>query len=245
MKPSGNSVNAWGTPPVLLAVAAMMLWQGVCAGSNVWQTSFDTPKPGALPKGWKLTGTSRGVPVASFTVVTNAAGSNILHMSAVKASAGIMCELKKMNLKKAPIMRWRWRALELPTGADGRAEGKGDQPIHIYVISGSLMAQRCVSYTWETETPRAATQSFSLFMGVFEDTWWCIRNKEDGTNVWFTEERDVAADFRKCYGFVPESVAVMIFCKADQTKTQSAAELEWLAFATEASATNAPPATGK
>ena len=224
----------------MLAAAAIVLAQGACAESNAWQTSFAPTKPGELPKGWKSSGTSRGVPVPSFTVVTNAAGSNILHMEASKASGGLMQEIKKFDLRKAPYMRWKWRALELPTGADGRVESKGDQAIHIYVVSGSMMAQKCVSYTWETETPRAATQSFSLFMGVFEDTWWCIRNKEDGTNVWHTEERNVGEDLKACYGSVPESVAVMVFCKADKTASRSVAELEWLGFAATATSTNTP-----
>ena len=230
----------WCSPAMLLACAITLLAHGGHAGSNVWQTSFAAAMPGSPPKGWKSSGTSRGVPVTSFTVVTNATGLNILHMEADKAAGGLMYEIKKFDLRKAPYMRWKWRALELPAGGDGRVEGKGDQPIHIYVISGSMMAQRCVSYTWETETPRAATQSFSLFMGVFEDTWWCIRNKEDGTNVWYTEERNVGADFKACYGSVPATVAIMVFCKADKTRSRAAAELEWLGFSASASATNTP-----
>jgi len=235
----GKTVQALCGRPVLLATALALLAQGIWAGSNVWQTSFDQDAPGALPKGWKGGG-GRGVPKSSYMVVTNATGAHILHMEANKSSSVLMHEIKKFDLRKAPYMRWKWRALELPTGGDGRVEDKGDQPIHIYVISGGMAAQRCVSYTWETETPHAASHSFSLFMSVFEDTWWCIRNKTDGTNVWYTEERNVGADFQACYGSVRESVAIMVCCKADKTASRSAAELEWLTFSNCASSTNKP-----
>jgi len=215
-------------------VLALMALPGLA--TNVWRIDFSGAKLDAPPRGWAMKGTRLGVPDTLFRVV-DSDGERVLRMTAVKGCGGLLREIKGVNLARTPVMRWRWRVRQFPPGGDGRIPDKADQPLHLYVISGSLLAQRCVSYTWETDTPRGASEHFSLYMGAFEDRWWCLRNKQDGTNVWITEARNVAADFTHQYGKVPESVALMIFCKADMTRTRAEAELAWIEFA------EAPPQT--
>ncbi|NLF38538.1 DUF3047 domain-containing protein [bacterium] len=217
----------------LVIVAALLVTATACAATNVWKTSFTLPEgsnAGPAPNGWALKGTSWGIPDSTFSVVRDADGTPVLHLVSERARGGLMRTAEGVDLNKAPVMRWKWRALVLAPGADGRIADKADQPIEVFVISGGLMSQKCVSYSWQTETPRGASLRYSVFMGAFEDTWHCIRNKEDGTNVWYVEERNVAKDFKDAYGFIPDEVAVMAFCKSDKTRTRTEADLAWIAF---------------
>lgn len=217
-----------------------MAWQSQAEGTQ--RVEFSELPLGARPRGWSIKGTRLGVPDTVFTVVEADDGRRVLRMTAEQGCGGVMREVHGVDLNRTPVMRWRWRVRTYPAHGDGRIPDKADQALHLYVISGSLLSQRCVSYTWETETPRGASEQFSLYMGAFEDRWWCMRNKEDGTNVWQCEERDVAADFRQQYGMVPSSVALMIFCKADMTRTRAEAELDWIEFV---APTNRVPAIGE
>ena len=67
-------------------------------------------------------------------------------------------------------------------------------------------------------------------MGVFQAKWFCVRNKTDKLDHWYIEERNVAEDFKNTYGFIPDKIAVMPYCKSDMTKTSSEAELAWIEF---------------
>ena len=202
-------------------------------GKVIWKSNFsETEKINGqtIPKGWKIKGTSSGVPKTKFNVVKDENENPVLHMLSEKGIGGLMVELKNVDLNKSPIMRWKWKTIVLPKNGDGRKPELGDQACEIYVISGSLFSQKCVAYTWETDTPKNASQSFSVFLGAFKAKWFCVRNKTDGLNKWYVEERNVAKDFKDTYDFVPDEVAVMVFCKADKTKTKSESEIAFIEF---------------
>ena len=207
---------------------------GAAANKDIaWKSDFSNPvkiKGKMLPKDWEISGTKRGVNNSVYSLRKNKDGVPILYMSSDKGRGGLMHKIEGLDLNKFPIMKWKWLAIELPKGGDGRFDDKGDQAIEIYVMSGSLASQRCIVYTWETETPVGAEKSFSVFFGAFKARWFCVRNKKDGTGKWFIEKQNVAEDFKKTYGFVPDKIAVMVYCKSDMTKTRSEAELEWIEF---------------
>ena len=199
----------------------------------VWKTDFSkTVKKNGniIPKGWKIKGTSSGVPKTKFSVIKNKNGEPVLHMLSEKGIGGLMTELKNVDLNNSPIMRWKWKTTILPKNGDGRKPELGDQACEIYVLSGSVFSQKCIAYTWETDTPKETAQSFSVFLGAFKAKWFCLRNKTDGLNKWYVEERNVAKDFKDTYGFVPKKIAVMAFCKADKTKTKSESEIAFIEF---------------
>ena len=223
-----------------LKTTCFILLAGLCtiqyAATNnavVWNTDFiKTVKMDGmtLPAGWEISGTKSGVNKSVFNVKKDKEGSNILHMSSNNGRGGLIYHIKDVDLNKYPVMCWKWKAIKLPEDGDGRIDAKGDQAIEIYVLSGSIINQKCIVYTWETETPKDASKSFSVFLGAFKAKWFCVRNKTDKLNHWYIEKRNVADDFKKVYGFIPDKIAVMIYCKSDMTKTGSEAELSWIKF---------------
>ncbi|MFH1996888.1 MAG: DUF3047 domain-containing protein [Candidatus Omnitrophota bacterium] len=196
-----------------------------------WKEDFSvTSGKRSLPKGWKL----RKKPMtkaAVFSVRRDAKeDTSFLHMEAGKASATLITKVDGVDIAKTPFLRWRWRVTTLPKNADGRLKSKDDQAIGLYVGSGSAAANKSVSYRWDTETPRQAEGNCAYGLGKVKVRWITLRNKEDKTGRWFTEERNVAEDFKKAWGFYPKAVYVSVSCNSQYTRSQAAADLAWIEF---------------
>src|SRR5262245_53684844 len=103
---------------VVLAVAS----GAAAASGDGWREEFRT-----MPKGWEVR-TVPGTDVTKFRSDADGAyGAGVLVMEADDASATLATQLKTVNLRETPILRWRWRVLEYPRDADGRIAERDDQ----------------------------------------------------------------------------------------------------------------------
>ena len=204
-----------------------------------WMENFKFPqgkteKDKVLPGKWEIK-TKIGTAASKFYIKEDpSTKKTYLFMDADKESGSVILEIEKLDIKKYPILRWKWKADILPTKGDGRNSDTDDQAISIYVGTGSIFIKKTVSYRWDTETPKNAEGQCSYGAGTIKIKWHTLRNKEDfekGDNGWFVEERNVAEDFKKAWGFYPESVYVSISCNSQYTGSKGAARLEWIGFA--------------
>lgn len=204
-----------------------------------WREDFDkTVKKGELdiPAKWAVKGTKFGVPATRFYVEKDADDSEQKLVIKADKATGVLVTIPsdKVDLKKTPIMRWCWRVIKLPQKADGRKSGKDDQALAIYIgANGSFMTKKSLAYRWETETPKDHVGQSAYGAGMVKVKWYCLRNKEDGLNEWFTEERNVADDFKEAYGYIPSEFALSIAGNSQYTGSDSVAELKWIEFVPE------------
>ncbi len=181
-----------------------------------------------LPKGWEKK-TKIGTDAADFYLVKDEKDNlTYLHMEANKATASVICSPEKIKIKETPVIKWKWRVNTLPTGADGRVEAKDDQAIGIYVGSGSMFSKKSISYRWDTETPKGAEGTCAYGAGTIKIKWFTLRNKDDATGEWFTEERNVAEDFNKAWGYYPDEIYISVSCNSQYTGTKASADLNWI-----------------
>jgi hypothetical protein len=153
-------------------------------------------------------------------------------MKAERASASLVTRVDDVDLDKTPILKWRWRARVLPEEADGRLKNKDDQAIGIYVGTGSALNNKSVSYRWDTKTPKGAEGDCVYGLGAVKVKWYTLRNGQDAKDGgWFTEERDVAADFEKAWGFCPDKIYLSVSCNSQYTDSSASADLDWIEFA--------------
>jgi hypothetical protein len=219
----------------VLAAAAVALLAVVSRGEAPWREEFR-----ATPPGWELRTKTR-TKVTQYRVDPSGAdGGGVLVMEADDASATFAVQLKDVDLKRTPTLRWRWRALALPTDADGRVSERDDQAIGIYVSHGGLLGQRSIAYRWETKTPVGTEGTATYAAGVVKVHWIALRNEQDGLGTWFTEARNVAADFQRAFGFVPDDPIIAVTCNSQYTGTRSAAELDWIELSGVAELRRAP-----
>ena len=179
--------------------------------------------------GWTYKG-KPGTGKATFTIVTEN-GVKVLKAESVNGTGSILFDISKIDFKKYPVMRWKWKVDMLPTGADGRSEEKDDQAIGIYVGAGRW-STNSVAFRWETETPKKAEGEASYGLGMVSVKWYCVRNKEDKTGVWYVDECNIYEALDKRFkGKIPtKNVALSISCNAQYTKSKAVAYLEYVEF---------------
>ncbi len=199
-----------------------------------WREAF-APAPdagnNALPKNWVVQGKPGTLPAVFSTMIDSGKNIYFLHMEADRGSASIITNVTGVDLSRTPLIRWRWRATTLPEGADGRVRTKDDQAIGIYVGTGSTFSNRSVSYRWDTETPKGAEGNAAYGLGTVKVKWYTLKNKDDAKGGgWFTEERNIAEDFKQAWGFYPEEIYVSVSCNSQYTGSQAAADLGWIEF---------------
>ena len=127
-----------------------------------------------------------------------------------------------------PTGERRWRVLEFPRDADGRSAERDDQAIGIYVSYGGILGQRSIAYRWETTTPVGSEGDATYGAGLVKVHWIAVRNAEDGAGEFRIEERNVAADFQRVFGFVPTNPIIAVTTNSQYTGTRAVAELDWI-----------------
>lgn len=207
-----------------------------------WEQIFKIPeniKPGEefLPDKW-LIKKKPGTPPSKFNVMSDENHKNtFLNMKSEKASASLLKNIGNFNIRKYPILEWRWKIKKLPENADGRNPEKDDQAIGIYVGTGTILDKKSVSYRWDTETPVNSEGECHYVGGTVKIKWFTLKNKndcgQDGTSEWITERRNVAEDFFKAWGFYPDSIYVSISSNSQYTASVAEAGIEWIRFVSE------------
>jgi len=156
----------------------------------------------------------------------------VLVVHADRSTGGIICNpSEKVDLAKTPIMRWRWRVLNLPKGGDGRVAAKDDQPVALYIgTNGGWFKKQSIAYRWECETPKGYTGEVSYGGGIVQVHFFTLCDKSIPVGEWRTESRNVAADFQKAYGFVPKEFALSIMGNSQYTGSNTRAEIAFIEF---------------
>ncbi|MEI7437890.1 MAG: DUF3047 domain-containing protein [bacterium] len=194
-------------------------------GGTAWRQNFTN-----MPPSWSVEGkpsVSKALFTAGYTDGTNC----VLRMTADNASATLKSDKLSVDLTKTPIMRWRWKAVVLPTGGDGRKPETDDQAIGIYVSSGGWFSQQSAAFRWETLTPKGLDGRAKYGAGVVSIYWVCVRNQEDlKGGGWFVDQVNVADAYRKAFGKLPDRIGVGISCNSQYTGTKAEALLDWVEF---------------
>ncbi|MFN8640185.1 MAG: DUF3047 domain-containing protein [Candidatus Binatia bacterium] len=211
--------------PWLAAIPALVVAVGAWA-HQPWREDFRAP-----PTGWEIRTVPRTKVTDFRTDPTGADGTGVLLMEAPDASGTFATQLKGVDLQRTPILRWRWRVKELPTDADGRNPERDDQAIGIYVSYGGILGQRSIAYRWETDTPVGTEGDATYGAGIVKVHWITVRNQQDGTGQFHVEERNVAADFQRVFGFVPTDPIIAVSSNSQYTESRATAELDWIELA--------------
>jgi len=198
------------------------------AAGPVWREDFPATGDADLPKGWALRG-KFGTPAAVFTVRT-ASGSTdgVLAMRADRATGSLVTELRRVDLRRTPILRWRWRVLTLPTGGDSRKPELDDQAIGIYFGAGTTLRKRSVSYRWDAVTPKGEQGDCRYGAGTILVRWFTLRGAEATVGEWQVEERNLAEDYQNAYQELPTQVYLSVSCNSQYTASKAEAELDWI-----------------
>ena len=170
----------------------------VQAGDSMVITDFSSPVGASgVPAGWELKEKSGK---ADFAVVKDgdvAAG----RFRSANTSFSLQKEVK-VDLKKYPLLTWKWKVTKLPAGGDFRKSKTDDQAAQLFVAFSKTKA---IVYIWDTTAPAGLMEDTSPvpFMTV---KIVVLRSGPAELGKWLVETRNVYDDYKKLYGSEPPVV---------------------------------------
>ena len=174
-----------------------------------------------VPPGWRPYETLGGHPAYDFAIVDDA-GHRALRMKSVSDHSTIAKEAT-IHLTATPVLRWDWKVVKFPEGADLREKSTSDTTGHIFVLwprFPAIVRSRLIGYVWDPALP-AGTVVKSRKTGTV--TFIVARSGLERLGQWVSEERSVAEDYRRIYGEDPEDPKA-IALSIDTNDTRSSAE---------------------
>jgi len=207
---------------VLLAAAAWPM-QARAADAVVVVEEWRDASPGAtgVPTGWRPYETPGGRPAYDFTVV-NDDGRRALHLKSASEHSTIAKETT-IGLAATPVLRWEWKIVKFPSGADLREKSTSDATGHLFVIwprFPAIVRSQLIGYVWDPVLPVGTIVKSRKTSTV---TFIVARSGPERVGQWVSSERNVVADYRIVYGEAPpdpKAIALSI----DTNDTRSSAE---------------------
>jgi hypothetical protein len=172
-----------------------------------------TGKP-EVPQGWELKVKSGK---AQFNIMRDA-GIPALHLRSTSSSFSLQGAVN-VDVKRYPLLTWKWKVTQLPKGGDFRRSRTDDQAAQLFL---AFSRTKAIVYIWDTTAPQGLMVSTSPvpFMTIKVVV---VRSGPAELGKWLTETRNVYDDYRKLYGDEPPSVEG-IRLQINSQHTESSAE---------------------
>ena len=125
----------------------------------------------------------------------------------------------RVDLHATPILRWQWKVLTFPTGANLQERSRSDSPAVLSVTWSS--PPRVLAYAWDVT---AAVGSRFHNPKQSRVNYIVVRSGTALRGQWVGERRDVAEDYRTVFGEEATSGPDEIELSVDSNDTRSIAE---------------------
>lgn len=216
---------------VLLTLGLLVLIAGVGAGtaqqSSVLLESFDTSPLSAFPPHWQARQDEKIARQVYRVAEEN--GNRFLHAHA--ESRGIEVGLVKVfRAQDTPVLRWRWRVLQLPPGGDERTAETNDSAAGVWVIFDNQVLPRALKYVWSTTQPVGTRLTNP---GYWRAKTIVLRSGTAQLGTWQEETVNIYQDYKALFGEEPGAVQG-IAVKTSSDSTRSVAEADYDDFSLQA-----------
>ncbi len=213
----------------------------VFGGEVVVIEDFEAGAPAAFPPHWQ----ARGDQATANRIyqVTSENGERFLHAVAEANSIQIGLPVT-LKLSEHPLLSWRWRAREIPAGADEREAATNDSAAGVYVVfKGSLggFVPRAIKYVWSARLPPGTALPSPRYPN---SRFVVLESGAASDGGWRTETVNVREDYRRFFKSEPgDPQGIAILTDADNTGTRSAADYDDFRALAAPAASNAAPAS--
>ena len=203
----------------LMVLLLMLLILGTASGVRAADDSiviadFSTwIMPRGMPPSWELKVKSGK---AAFDVMRDG-DIPALHLKSVDSSFSVQGKVN-VDVKRYPVLSWKWKVMQLPKGGDFRKSRTDDQAAQLFL---AFTETKAIVYIWDTTAPQGLMESTSPvpFMTVKVVV---VRSGPDELGKWIAETRNVYEDYKKLYGDEPPVVKGMRFqINSQHTKTSA------------------------
>ena len=191
--------------------------------------TFSSKSGKSVTGGWHYKGKPFTKDIDFSVVELN--GVRVLKVASRKSSGTILYDLSTIDLKKYPLMRWKWMASRLPEGACATDPKKDDQVLAVCAGAGRPRTSS-VAFRWETKTGKGKSGSSRYGLGMVQVNWLAMRNQEDKLDTWYIEEVNLLKHLQKLFpgGIPKKDLALSITGNSQYTGTESLGYIEYLEF---------------
>lgn len=128
----------------------------------------------------------------------------------------------KWEIKKYPILRWRWRVNEVPPGADERYTEKNDSAAGVSLVYGKKFpfTPITIKYVWSSTLPVGAV---AYRPGRGRAHVIVLGSAQENLGEWITIERNVYEDYIEIFGKKPPKKPEAIVIQSDANRTPGGA----------------------
>ncbi len=160
---------------------------------TLFNVDFQKDEPGKSPSGWSSQEPEK---MARVYKVQAEKGNRFLRADARRASIQIGYE-SKWDVKKYPVLSWKWRAVVFPEHSNERKKSANDSVLGVYAVFGGWPVPSSIKYIWSDTLP-AGVSFDSPHSGKTKII--VVRSGRGMMEKWVSENRDVLADYRKLFG---------------------------------------------
>ena len=124
-------------------------------------------------------------------------GRRVLQADSKGTASGLYREIA-VDLERMPYLNWSWRINNVLNGVDERSKAGDDYPARVYVVVSGGIAfwkTRSLVYVWSSNQPVGST-----WENAFTGNVKTIALRSGNSKGWFSEKRDVRADFKRLFG---------------------------------------------
>ncbi len=212
---------------IFLAFSIFRAYDCIANPGIIPVTNFTTPAlPAGIPDGWKLEKKTG----QSLINMQKDGEAFYLHLISKGDSSFGLRKETRVDVKKYPILCWRWKVTVLPKG-DVRKSATDDQAAQVYVAfkeSGFMgLNTPIIGYIWDNDAPKGWSGR-SPHTGGDKIRYIVLRNKSDNVGQWYTEKRNVYQDYKRLFadinGGEPQGTTTGLQIHINSQHTKSPAE---------------------
>jgi hypothetical protein len=144
-----------------------------------------------------------------------------LHLVSDSSSTALYSDAE-FNLKKYPVMEWKWMVTKLPDGGSAADFAKNDMAIQLFVVIKQWpesMNSRLLGYVWDTTGEAVETVNSPKSINT---KYIVLRSGGGLLSQWLSEKRNVYEDYRRIFNEEPPGPAtISIMVDSDDTRSSS------------------------
>jgi len=166
-----------------------------------------------VPRGWQL---QEKFGKADFAVIKDG-DLNAIRFRSADTSFSLQKEVN-VDLKKFPMLTWKWKVTKLPARGDFRRSKTDDQAAQLFLAFSKTKA---IVYIWDTTVPQGTMGNAAapFFMSIKAVV---VRSGAADMGKWLTEVRNVYDDYKKLFRDEPAEVAgVRLQINSQHTETSA------------------------
>ena len=227
---------AWISFVTLSAFLIALGWSSVLAEDAIDVGKFSAAAEGSIPPaGWEPLVFTKIARHTEYVLVID--GDTVVVKATSAAAASGLAHKVNIDLRKYPIIKWRWKVSNIIGKSDVARKDGDDYAARIYVtfayepdkvsfvkklkyeagrvLFGQDIPIAAINYIWESKTPvdTIVDNAYTDFVKMI-----VIESGKDKVGQWVDEERNLYEDYKKAFGSEPPLVSgVAIMTDTDDT----------------------------